>query len=86
MGSISERKRRDGSKAYTAQIRIMRDGATVHNEAQTFDRRPAASAWLKKRETELSEPGILEKLTKRQATLANAIDRYLKESRRPRPS
>lgn len=82
MGTITERKRRDGSKAYIAQIRIMRDGATVHSEAQTFDRRPAASAWLKKRETELSEPGVLKKLTKRQATLADAIDRYIKESRR----
>lgn len=82
MGTISERKRRDGSKAYTAQIRIMRDGATVHSEAQTFDRRPAAAAWLKKRETELSEPGAIENLTKPQATLADAIDRYLKESRK----
>lgn len=82
MGTITERKRRDGSKSYIAQIRIMRDGATVHSEAQTFDRRPVASAWLKKRETELSEPGVLKRLTKRQATLADAIDRYIKESRR----
>lgn len=82
MGTISERKRRDGSRAYTAQIRIMRDGTTVHSEAQTFDRRPAAAAWLKKRETELSEPGAIENLTKPQATLADAIDRYLRESRK----
>ncbi|MBB5662929.1 MULTISPECIES: hypothetical protein [Rhizobium] len=34
----------------------------MHSEAQTFDRKPAAKPWLKKRETELAEPGALEKL------------------------
>lgn len=82
MGTISERKRKNGSKAYTAQIRIKRDGVIVHTEAQTFDRRPAASAWLKKRETELAEPGALDRVRQDDVTLADAIDKYIGESRK----
>jgi hypothetical protein len=43
MGTIVERRRKNGSRAYTAQIRIMRDGVKLHGKAQTFDRRPAAA-------------------------------------------
>ncbi|MBX5089400.1 site-specific integrase [Rhizobium lentis] len=82
MGTISERRRKDGSKSYTAQIRIKRDGKLVHTEAQTFERKPAASAWLKKRETELSEPGALDRLKTVDKTLGDAIDQYLLESRK----
>lgn len=76
MGTITERKRKDGSRAYTAQIRIKRDGAIVHSEAQTFDRKPVASAWLKKRETELSAPGAMDALKKSDVTLGDVIDKY----------
>ncbi|MDE1158470.1 MAG: site-specific integrase [Neorhizobium sp.] len=78
MGTIVERKRKDGSRAYTAQIRIKRAGAIVHSEAQTFDRRPAASAWLKKRETELAVPGALDEVNAPDVTLGDAIDEYCK--------
>ena len=43
MGTITIRKRGDGTAGYTAQIRIKRGGKIVHTEAQTFDRRQAAS-------------------------------------------
>jgi integrase len=82
MGTITERKRKDGSKGYTAQIRIKRDGAIVHTEAQTFDRKPAATAWLKKREAQLAEPGALDALKKPDVTLADAIKKYVGESRK----
>ena len=52
MDSISIRKRKDGSSSYLARMRLMRDGASYH-ETRTFDRRPAATAWIKKREKEL---------------------------------
>jgi len=42
MGTIIGRTRKDGSKAFTAQIVIKIGGKTVHREAQTFDRKPAA--------------------------------------------
>jgi hypothetical protein len=41
----------------TAQIRPKRGGKIIHTEAPTFDRKPAAATWLKKRERDLVQPG-----------------------------
>lgn len=82
MGTIVPRKRRDGSTGYTAQILRKKSGIIVHREAQTFDRRQAAAAWLKRRETELSEPGAIERAKTPDKSLANAIDRYIAETRK----
>lgn len=79
MGTIIGRTRKDGSRAFTAQIVIKKDGTIVHREAQTFDRRPAANAWIVKREAELKQPGGLEK--KENPALSEVIDRYIAESR-----
>src|SRR5690349_24580661 len=79
MGSIIERSRQDGSKGFTAQIVIKKGGAIVHREAQTFDRKQAANAWVVKREAELKRPGGLEQ--KEDPTLAAVIDRYIAESK-----
>ncbi len=79
MGTIIGRTRKDGSKAFTAQILIKKGGAIVHREAQTFDRRPAANVWIVKREAELKRPGALEQ--KEDPTLAAVIDRYIAESK-----
>ncbi|MGC1235486.1 MAG: site-specific integrase, partial [Xanthobacteraceae bacterium] len=61
MGTIIGRTRKDGSKAFTAQIVIKQAGAIIHREAQTFDRKPAANVWIVKREAELKRPGGLER-------------------------
>lgn len=82
MGTITARRRKDGSTGYTAQIRIKRDGVLVHSESETFERKPAAVTWLKKRETELAEPGAIDRLKAPDPTLSQVIDKYLKESRR----
>lgn len=79
MGTITKRKRSNGSTGYTAQIRINRDGQT-HSESKTFDSRQAATAWIAKREDELSKPGALEKAKQPSVKLEAAIDRYIKES------
>ena len=81
MGTIIGRTRKDGSKAFTAQIVIKKAGAIVHREAQTFDRKQAADAWIVKREAELKSPGGLEH--KDDPNLAAVIDRYIAESRNP---
>jgi integrase len=81
MGTIIGRTRKDGSKAFTAQIVIKVGGKTIHREAQTFDRKPAANAWIVKREAELRRPGGLEH--KEDPTLAAVIDRYIEESKSP---
>jgi len=78
MGSIIERPRKDGSKAFTAQIVIKKGGKIVHREAETFDRKQAANAWVVKREAELKRPGGLER--KEDPTLSAVIDRYIAES------
>nr|WP_320177695.1 site-specific integrase [Roseovarius pacificus] len=57
----------------------MRDGTSYH-ETKTFDRRPAATAWIKKREKELAKPGALEKLNASDPPLSKAIERYTEES------
>lgn len=77
MGTITERKRKNGKSSYTAQIRIKRQGQIVYQESQTFDRRPAASAWLKRREGELAQPGALERAVRQGATVAEMISQYL---------
>ncbi|MEO9963586.1 MAG: hypothetical protein ABJF07_25150 [Nisaea sp.] len=52
----------------------------MHSEAQTFDRRPAAAAWLKKREKDLEVPGAIERERGSRHTLGMAIARYIEES------
>ena len=79
MGTITSRKRKDNSTAYTAQIRINRDGKTVYQESQTFDRKQVAQAWIKRRETELAEPGGIERANRKGVTIKKMIEQYLDE-------
>lgn len=57
----------------------MRAGSKALTESQTFDRKQAATAWLKKRETELATPEGLATATGPNPTLSEIIDRYLLE-------
>jgi integrase len=84
MGTIVARPRKDGSVGYMAQIILMRHGAIAHRESKTFDRKPAAAAWLKKREAELAKPDAVMGARRgpRAPTLGDAIDQLLKESAR----
>lgn len=85
MGTITPRKRNDGTIAYMARVRVMREGKTVHKETQTFDRKQAAQAWIKRRETELSEPGALEATINPEPTLQAIIKRYIGELEAVKP-
>lgn len=85
MGSITARKRKDNSTAYTAQIRINRDGKTVYQESQTFDRKQVAQAWIKRRETELAQPGAIERANRKGVTIKKMIEQYLDEYEKIRP-
>ncbi|MBR9764053.1 MAG: hypothetical protein GYB53_11140 [Rhodobacteraceae bacterium] len=80
MGSITERRRGNGSIAYRAAVVIRRDDRR-HTFTQAFDREQAAKQWIAKEERELSAPGGLERATTPEATRGDAIDRYLSESR-----
>lgn len=85
MGTITARKRKDNSTAYTAQIRINRDGKTVYQESQTFDRKQVAQAWIKRRETELAQPGAIERANRKGVTIKKMIEQYLDEYEKIRP-
>ena len=80
MGTIVQRKRNDGSIGYMAQVRVKQKGKVVHAETKTFDRKQAATAWVARRETELREPGALERIKAHDPTLADVIDRYIDRS------
>lgn len=82
MGTITKRKRADGSVAHMARIRIKEGSLVVHSETETFDREAAAKLWMKAREAELGKPGALEKLRAPDPTFAETIQKYIDESRR----
>lgn len=85
MGTITARKRKGNSTAYTAQIRINWDGKTVYQESQTFDRKQVAQAWIKRRETELAQPGAIARANRKEVTIKRMIEQYLDEYEKIRP-
>jgi len=87
MGTIVSRRRRSGTDAHMAKIIIKREGKVVLRESKTFDRKPAACAWINRREDELSEPGALERAITQSKNAASpsptdAIDEYVSTSRK----
>ena len=61
MATIRAGKLTDGSISNTAPIRLIREGAQVYQESQTFARKQAAQAWVRKREAELGQLGAIER-------------------------
>jgi len=57
MGTITKRKRADGSIAYRYEIRIKHKGEIIYQESETFDQRQMAKEWGAKREEKLKAPG-----------------------------
>jgi integrase len=82
MGTITPRKRADGTTGYTVQIRIKRKGKIVHSESETFDRQPAARIWMDKREAALSAPGGLDKAKVKDPLLWEVIAQYERETKK----
>lgn len=85
MGTITQRKNKKGDTKYSAQIRLRRNGVIVYQEAQSFDRKQSAQAWLRRRETELAEPGAIDEANRTNVTVKEMIDRYLLEYEKIRP-
>ena len=80
MATIQKRKRADGTLAYTAQIRIKRQGKIIHHESKTFDKRRAAEDWAKSREIELKNPNTLNRsVAPRCNQLRELLQRYIDE-------
>lgn len=85
MAAIRARKRADGTVSYTVQIRIKKNGKQVYTESQTFARRKAAEAWAKRRETELTEPGAVDRALRGGVLLKDIIEKYLREAGQAAP-
>lgn len=75
MGTITERLRKDGSKAYLAQIVVKQSGAIIRRENKTFTDEREARAWMANREVDRGPP-------QDDPQLADVIDRYTRESRK----
>lgn len=78
MGTITQRRRADGSAAYTAQIRVKSGGIITHSEAQTFDRRALAVEWLRRRETELQQQRASGVAPQKAVTMGEILTAYAK--------
>lgn len=82
MGTITPRKRSDGTTGYTAQIRVKKGGQVIHTESETFEREPAARLWMAKREEALAAPGGLDRAMAKDPPLADVIAQYELETKR----
>lgn len=82
MGTIVARRRQNGGTAYLARIRLKHSGRILHQETRTFETHKRAKDWIRDREAELARPGQIERMQRKDDTLAEAISRYLDETRR----
>lgn len=79
MGTITSRRRKDGSTGHTAQIRLKRYGKVVHTESETFDRKGLAQEWMRRREAELDGQRARGELTGHRQTLGELVTWYIAE-------
>ena len=82
MPYIKARKQADGSRRYTAIVRIRRNGKILHQEAQTFTHRSAAERWGKHREVTLENPANLKRAQQPSTKLRALIRWYIDSFRR----
>lgn len=87
MATIRTRKRRDGTVAHLAEVRIKRAGRLIHRESMTFERRSQATAWASKLERKWGDPaavstGLRESLS---GPLRKVLTKYRKEVSEIRP-
>lgn len=85
MGTITARRRSDGTTGYTAQIRLKRDGKVVHTESETFDRQALAREWLTRREAELAAQRARGEPQGKRMTLAELVQWYEGRERTDEP-
>jgi hypothetical protein len=89
MASIVTRKRKDGTTAYRAQIRMKENGKVIYSEAETFNSKRDAKLWALNRESNLkTEEGLKlafkkqlnkEKSAASEISVSELIDLYIKK-------
>ncbi|WP_305805950.1 site-specific integrase [Stenotrophomonas sp. YIM B06876] len=85
MGTITSRRRADGSTGYTAQIRLKRDGKIVHSEAETFSTKALAKEWTTRREAELAGQRARGETLGARMTVEQMIEWYQAQERPDNP-
>lgn len=85
MGTITARRRRDGTTGYTAQIRLKRDGQLVHTEAETFSTKALAKEWLTRREADLGQQRARGEPVGKRLTLEEIVAWYEGRERNAEP-
>ena len=80
MGTIAQRKTKDGTTRYRAVVRIDRDGYPPFSQSKTFSKRALAAAWIKKREAEIeANPDIMLNREAKSMRLQDVIIKYIDE-------
>ena len=77
MAGIIARQRKDGTKGYTARVRLRRGQTVLHEEVKTFSSKTAAKGWAKSREVELEDPGALARAQQGDTSLSSIIRWYM---------
>ncbi|HEY0504270.1 MAG TPA: site-specific integrase [Lysobacter sp.] len=85
MGTITARRRRDGTTGYTAQIRLKRDGKLVHTEAETFGTKALAKEWMTRREADLDTQRARGEPVGKRMTLGDMVAWYEGREREGEP-
>lgn len=76
MGTILNRRRKDGQSSYTAIIRLKKGGKVIHSESETFGRKALAQEWMRRREAELDQHRARGTLHGAKTTLTSLIKWY----------
>lgn len=85
MGTITARRRKDGTTGYTAQIRLKRDGIVVHTEAETFSSKALAREWMIRREADLDTQRARGEPMGKRMTLGDMVAWYEGRERESEP-
>jgi len=85
MGTITARRRANGTTGYTAQIRLKRNGKLVHSEAETFSTKALAREWLTRREATLDAQRARGEPVGKRMTLGEMVAWYESREREAEP-
>jgi len=87
MATIKTRQRKDGSLAYLSEVRVKRNGKTIHRESRTFDRQTQAKAWAESREKKFAKniPAAKRSLNMDRPILRKILEKYREDISVVRP-
>lgn len=79
MLTVTPRRRKDGTLAYRALVRVKERGRVVYSESKTFSKLALARSWGKKLEQQLEDPDARSAIKHRAVLVGTLIGRYIAE-------